>query len=91
MSEPAPISVVIPCYNAVRYIGATLRSVLAQGWPGLEVLVVDDGSSDGAAELVARDFPGVRLIRQANQGVEQEAGYRLQYAGHGRHVLDAVV
>lgn len=69
MSEPAPISVVIPCYNAVRYIGATLRSVLAQGWPGLEVLVVDDGSSDGGAELVARDFPGVRLIRQANQGV----------------------
>lgn len=69
MSVPAPISVVIPCYNAVRYIGATLRSVLAQQVPQLDVVVVDDGSSDGAPELVARDFPQVRLIRQPNQGV----------------------
>lgn len=69
MSSTATISVVIPCYNAASYIGATLRSVFAQQWPGLEVLVVDDGSRDGSAELVEREFPQVRVLRQPNQGV----------------------
>lgn len=69
MSGPALISVVIPCYNCERYIAATLRSVLAQDWPKLELIVVDDGSSDGSAELVRREFPQVRLVEQANQGV----------------------
>lgn len=63
------ISVVIPCYNATRYIAATIQSVLAQDWPALEILVVDDGSSDGSAALVQNMFPSVRLIVQANQGV----------------------
>jgi glycosyltransferase involved in cell wall biosynthesis len=64
-----PISVVIPCYNARAYIGATLRSVMAQQLPDLEIIVVDDGSTDGSAEFVARDFPLVRVERQSNQGV----------------------
>lgn len=63
------ISVVIPCYNAIRYISATIQSAQAQDWPGLEILVVDDGSSDGSAALVQSMFPDVRLIQQANQGV----------------------
>lgn len=63
------VSVVVPCYNAARWIGATLRSVLAQGWPALEVIVVDDGSTDGSAEAVAQAFPQVRLLRKANGGV----------------------
>jgi glycosyltransferase involved in cell wall biosynthesis len=64
------ITVVVPCYNAERWIGATLRSVLAQDWPGpLDIVVVDDGSKDGSADLVAREFPQVRLLRQANAGV----------------------
>ena len=62
------VSVVIPCYNASRYIGGALRSVLAQEWARLEVIVVDDGSSDGSPDLVARDFPQVTVLRQANQG-----------------------
>lgn len=70
LSGSAPsISVVVPCYNARAYIGATLRSVIAQRLPDLEIIVVDDGSSDGSAELVARDFPQVRIERQSNQGV----------------------
>jgi glycosyltransferase involved in cell wall biosynthesis len=63
------VSVVIPCFNAERYIAATIQSVVAQAWPNLEIIVVDDGSSDGSAELIERTFPEVRLIRQANQGV----------------------
>ena len=63
------ITVVIPCFNAGRYIAATLKSVLAQDIAGLEVVVVDDGSSDRSAALVRQNFPAVRLIEQANQGV----------------------
>ena len=65
----ACVSVIIPCYNAEPYIGATLESVFAQTWPNLEVIVVDDGSTDGGAQVIktfARD--NLALIRQANQG-----------------------
>ncbi len=69
MSAQPSVSVVIPCFNAARWIGATLRSVQAQAWPDLEVIVVDDGSSDGSAALVRERFPQVRLLQQANAGV----------------------
>lgn len=69
MNRSRSVSVVIPCYNARPYIAATLRSVQAQVGFDLDVVVVDDGSSDGSPELVERDFPGVRVVRQANQGV----------------------
>ncbi|SFB74995.1 Glycosyl transferase family 2 [Massilia yuzhufengensis] len=63
------ISVVIPCYNAEAYIAATIRSVLAQDIDGMELIVVDDGSSDGSVALVRAQFPQVRLVQQANAGV----------------------
>lgn len=62
-------SVVIPCFNAGAYIEATLRSVLSQGRRVHEVIVVDDGSSDGSPALVRARFPSVRVIEQRNQGV----------------------
>jgi glycosyltransferase involved in cell wall biosynthesis len=65
----ARVSVVIPCFNAERWIGATLDSVLSQTWPNLEVIVVDDGSTDQSAGVV--DSYGqdrVVLIRQPNRG-----------------------
>lgn len=63
-------SVVIPLYNKARYIGDTLRSVLAQTFTDYEVLVVDDGSRDdslAAARQVQSDK--IRVIPQENQGV----------------------
>jgi glycosyltransferase involved in cell wall biosynthesis len=63
------ISVIIPCYNAERYIAATIRSVLLQNWQKLEIVVVDDGSKDHSAQLVRDAFPDVKLVCQPNQGV----------------------
>lgn len=67
---PRPlVSVIIPAWNCERYIAQTLASVLAQSHRPLEVLVVDDGSSDRTPEIVAAHGAPVRLIRQSNQGV----------------------
>jgi cellulose synthase/poly-beta-1,6-N-acetylglucosamine synthase-like glycosyltransferase/peptidoglycan/xylan/chitin deacetylase (PgdA/CDA1 family)/spore germination protein YaaH len=65
------VAVVIPAYNERRVILPTVRSVLASDLPDLTLLVVDDGSSDGTAELVRETFaaePRVRVLRQANTG-----------------------
>ena len=62
------ISVIIPAYNAAKWIGETLDSVLAQTYPALEVLVVDDGSTDATAEVVRGYGERVRLIEKPNGG-----------------------
>ncbi len=62
------VSVIVPVYNAAETISRTLRSCLTQSVPPLEVLVVDDGSTDRTAEIVAGFGNSVRLIRQQNAG-----------------------
>ena len=54
-------------YNAAEHIGEALDSVLAQDWQPLEVVVVDDGSTDETAAIVGR-YPDVVYVRQDNQG-----------------------
>jgi len=63
----APVSVVIPAYNASRYLGPAIESVLAQTVAPAEVVVVDDGSTDDTAAVGAR-YPGVTVLTQANAG-----------------------
>jgi glycosyltransferase involved in cell wall biosynthesis len=66
------VSVVIPAYNAAATIDATIRSVRAQTHSRLEILIVDDGSSDATPEIVQSHIAAdsrVRLLRQANSGV----------------------
>jgi glycosyltransferase involved in cell wall biosynthesis len=62
------VSVVIPAYNAARFVGETIEHVLAQTQSGVEVIVVDDGSRDDTAEVASR-YPGVRVLRKPNGGV----------------------
>jgi glycosyltransferase involved in cell wall biosynthesis len=61
------VSVVIAAYNTEAYVGETLESVLAQDWRPFEVIVVDDGSTDGTAGIV-QSFDSVRYVRQENAG-----------------------
>ncbi|MET7669994.1 bifunctional polysaccharide deacetylase/glycosyltransferase family 2 protein [Micromonospora luteifusca] len=64
-----PVSVIVPAYNEAANIAATVRSLVASAYPALEVIVVDDGSDDGTADIVERmRLRGVRVIRQANAG-----------------------
>lgn len=66
------VTVVMPVYNGSAYLQATLDSVLGQTHDHLELIVVDDGSTDGSAAIVehaARADPRVRLLRQQNSGV----------------------
>ncbi|MEG4109372.1 glycosyltransferase family 2 protein [Microcoleus sp. S13_C5] len=66
------VSVIIPAYNAESFIEETLKSVLAQTYPAIEVLVVDDGSQDRTAEIVekiSKKYSHVQLVKQQNAGV----------------------
>lgn len=65
---PGLVSVIIPAYNAQAFIGQTLDSVFAQTYRDLEVLVIDDGSTDDTARIVAEYGSRVTCIRQANRG-----------------------
>lgn len=63
------ISVVVPLYNKARYIKRALDSILAQTVHDIEVIVVDDGSTDGGADVVANSVDSrIRIVRQPNGG-----------------------
>jgi len=64
-----PVSVVVPAYNERAGIVAAVRSLAISNYPVFEVVVVDDGSTDGTAELAASlAFPNVRVLRRPNGG-----------------------
>jgi len=66
------ISVIMPCYNAAPYLEEAVRSVMGQTFPDVELLIIDDGSTDASIEIAERlrdEHPGrIRLFRQANRG-----------------------
>jgi glycosyltransferase involved in cell wall biosynthesis len=64
----ADIHVIIPAYNAERYVAEAVRSVQAQTVRCRKILVVDDGSTDGTAALLEQQFPEVTLIRKSHSG-----------------------
>jgi glycosyltransferase involved in cell wall biosynthesis len=61
------VSVIVPVYNRERFLCETLESVFALDYEPFEVIVVDDGSTDGSA-AIARSFPAVRCLEQENRG-----------------------
>ena len=69
LTAPAPlVSVIIPAYNAERFILEALESIDTQRYLPLEILLIDDGSTDGTVELVRRHAPNVQIVSQPNAG-----------------------
>ena len=72
MDNVPEISIVIPCFNKAAFIGATLESIAAQDFPGVEIIVQDGGSTDGSVEVIRRfaeAHPGmVRWVSEPDGG-----------------------
>lgn len=83
MPSPPRVSVIIPVYNTAGLLIEAIASVQRQTASGIELIVVDDGSEDGAEldRVVARAGPGIRLLRQPNRGVSAARNRGLQQAG----------
>ena len=68
------VSILVPAYDAERWIGEALSSAVTQTWPNKEIIVVDDGSTDGTL-AAARRFasPFVKVVTQDNRGRARRA------------------
>ncbi|PNC06399.1 hypothetical protein CXU21_05015 [Akkermansia muciniphila] len=91
--HPAPetplVSIIVPVYNLETCVSACLDSLLAQTWLPLEIILVNDGSTDGTARILnayAERHPGIRVITQANAGVDA-ARYAGMDAATGEYVM----
>jgi glycosyltransferase involved in cell wall biosynthesis len=69
MTAKLTISAVMPVYNTEDFVAESIRTVLTQARPPDEVVVVDDGSTDGTPDVLAEFGKEIRVVRQANQGV----------------------
>lgn len=73
------VTVVIPSYNRAQYIAETIESVLGQTYPNIEIIVIDDGSTDNTREIVENYVPRVQYVWQENaeRGASRNHGLRL--------------
>lgn len=83
-------SVIIPAYNSETTLARAIDSVLAQSYPAQEIIVVDDGSTDGTASVAARYGDKLRYMRQSNAGVSSARNHGARIAkGDWLAFLDA--
>jgi glycosyltransferase involved in cell wall biosynthesis len=69
LSQHAPlVSIIIPCWNAESYVGAAIESALSQTYPTVEVIVIDDGSTDGSMEVIRSFGKHIRCETGPNRG-----------------------
>ena len=84
---PSRISVVMPCYNAATFVDEAVNCVMNQTYPDVELIVVDDGSTDGSAnilqDLAARYAPRIQLHFQDRQGPYPARNLALKHARGG--------
>src|ERR1700748_3370934 len=85
------VSIIIPVYNAQKYLAETINSALAQTWPNKEIIIVDDGSTDNSFQI-AKNFENdkVRVYYQENRGAGAARNKGLREAkGNYIQFLDA--
>lgn len=88
--RPATVSVVIPAYNAAEWISEAIASALAQTSPPLEIIIIDDGSTDSTADVAGRFPAPVRLLRKPNGGPAAARNFGIAAAaGEWIALLDA--
>ena len=81
MNKQPLVSILIPAFNAERYIKETLGSALAQTYRHIEIVVVDDGSTDGTANIIkSYNDPRLRYVYQENQCIIRVRNRILQEA-----------
>ena len=68
MSNPL-VSIVIPCYNRENYVSDAINSAIRQSYPNVEIIVVDDGSTDSSVAVLRQFGDKINLIEQKNSGV----------------------
>src|SRR5580765_8566475 len=84
------VSILIPCYNAERWVAQAIESALAQTWPEKEVIVVDDGSTDGSLEIIKRFGDRISWETGPNRGGNAARNRLLELArGEWLQYLDA--
>ncbi|MCK8600209.1 glycosyltransferase [Desulfoferrobacter suflitae] len=83
------VSVIIPAYNYARFLAAAIDSVRQQDYPHIEIIVIDDGSTDDTP-LILSKISNITYIRQENQGLSAARNHGIQLA-HGKYLqfLDA--
>ena len=87
---PSLVSIGIPCYNAAQWIAASVRSALDQTWPAREVIVVDDGSTDGSLEVLRQFGDTIRVEQSSHGGANRARNLILEEArGEWIQYLDA--
>jgi glycosyltransferase involved in cell wall biosynthesis len=87
---PSLVSIGIPCFNAERWIAASVSSALDQTWPAKEVIVVDDGSTDRTLEELRKFGDGIRVEQAAHGGANRARNILLEAArGEWIQYLDA--
>lgn len=87
---PPLVSIIIPCWNAERYVSEAIESALAQTYPNVEVIVIDDGSTDGSLEVIKLFGDRIRWETGPNRGgcAARNSGVRLS-SGEFIQFLDA--
>ena len=82
MPESPRVSVIVPCYNLGQYLDEAVESVLAQSYQDFEIVIVDDGSTDGATRSLLEDYrrPKTRVIRTAHGGVSAARNVAIAHA-----------
>lgn len=90
MNSTTPFfSIIIPMFNTEKYIGECLDSIMMQNFSDYEVIVVDDGSTDGSCEIVSRYIKGklnINLLKQKNSGVSAARNLGIEKA-RGKYII----